>query len=182
MLLRVKVSDLKSHFSASKDGTANDIISEALSFCEANKAWRFWVCYRCSEKFMDSEAHMQYIVQEHIGIVLPKMQMVLPESLNIERIEMLLSSPWKPLDLPAAVKILCSQQTVQNTEFSKFHSGDYMEDGDGYFQDAWNDTSTEKKSLGDACNRCDENEPEEDEVSNTFHLPDKWPISDDPER
>lgn len=39
-----------------------------------------------------------------------------------------------------------------------------------------------KKNLGDACNRCDENEPEEDEVSNTFHLPDKWPISDDPER
>ncbi|KAG2311533.1 hypothetical protein Bca52824_023090 [Brassica carinata] len=125
-LLRVKVSDLKSHFSASKDGNANDIISEALSFCEANKTWRFWVCHRCSEKFMDSEAHMY---------------------LNIERIEMLLCSPWKPLDLLAAAKMLCSQQTTQTTEFNEFHSGDYMEDGDCYFQDAWNDTSPEKKIL-----------------------------------
>ncbi|KAF8087042.1 hypothetical protein N665_0601s0008 [Sinapis alba] len=181
-LLRVKVSDLKSHFSSSKDGNANDIISEALSFVEANKTWRFWVCYRCNEKFLDAEAHMHHIVQEHIGNVLPKMQMVLPESLNSERIEMLLSSPWKPLDLPAAAKMLCSQQTIQNTEFNEFHSEDYMEDGDCYFQDAWNDTSPEKENLGDACNGCDENEPEEDKVSNPFHLPDEWPISDDPER
>ncbi|KAL0836071.1 hypothetical protein Bca101_087960 [Brassica carinata] len=77
------------------------------------------------------------IVREHIGIVLIYMQMVLPESLHNERIELLLSSPWKPLDLPAAVKMLCSQKTIHNTEFNEFHSGDYMEDGDYYFQDAW---------------------------------------------
>ncbi|KAF3598980.1 hypothetical protein F2Q69_00035577 [Brassica cretica] len=77
------------------------------------------------------------IVREHIGIVLINMQMVLPESLHNERIELLLSSPWKPLDLPAAVKMLCSQKTIHNTEFNEFHSGDYMEDGDYYFQDAW---------------------------------------------
>lgn len=77
------------------------------------------------------------IVREHIGIVLINMHMVLPESLHNERIELLLSSPWKPLDLPAAVKMLCSQKTIHNTEFNEFHSGDYMEDGDYYFQDAW---------------------------------------------
>nr|VDD50798.1 unnamed protein product [Brassica oleracea] len=78
------------------------------------------------------------IVREHIGIVLINMQMTLSErDLHNERIELLLSSPWKPLDLPAAVKMLCSQKTIHNTEFNEFHSGDYMEDGDYYFQDAW---------------------------------------------
>ncbi|KAF8094944.1 hypothetical protein N665_0348s0027 [Sinapis alba] len=181
-LLRVKVSDLKSHFSPSKDGQANEIITEALSFHEANKTWRFWMCYECSEKFMDCEAHLQHIVQEHIGNVLPKTQMVLPQSLNSERIEMLLSSPWKPLDLPAAVKLICSQQKIQNTEYNEFHTRDNMEDGDDCFQDAWNDTSPEKEKFGDACKGCDENESEEGKMSNPFHLPEGWPISDDPER
>ncbi|KFK34093.1 hypothetical protein AALP_AA5G101100 [Arabis alpina] len=181
-LLRVKVSDLKSHFSASKDDNANEIISEALTFREVNKTWRFWACCRCSEKFLDSEAHMQHIVQEHMGNVIPKMQMVLPQSLNNERIEMLLSSPWKPLDISAAVKLLCSQQKIQNTEFNGFHSGDIMEDGDDCFKDAWNDTSPEKENLGDTCNGCDEIESEEGKMPITFHLPDEWPISDDPER
>ncbi|KAL1187952.1 hypothetical protein V5N11_009265 [Cardamine amara subsp. amara] len=181
-LLRVRVTDLKSHFSASKDGQENDIISEALSFCEANKTWRFWVCCRCSEKFLDSEAHMQHIVQEHMGNVLPKMQMVLPQSVDCKKIDMLLTSQWKPLDLSAAVKLLCGQQKIQNSELSEFHSGDNMEDGGDCFKDAWNDTSPEKENFGDACNGCDENESEEDKLLIPFPLPDEWPISDDPER
>ncbi|VVB04491.1 unnamed protein product [Arabis nemorensis] len=181
-LLRVKISDLKSHFSSLKDDNANEIITEALSFCEANKTWRFWVCCRCSEKFLDSEAHMQHIVHEHMGDVLPRMQMVLPQSIDSERTEMLLSTPWIPLDLSAAVKLLRSQQKIQNTEFNGFHSGDIMEDGDDCFKDAWNDTSPEKENLGDACNGCDENESEEGKMPITFHLPNEWPIYDDPER
>ncbi|CAG7869833.1 unnamed protein product [Brassica rapa] len=181
-LLRIKVSDLKSHFSASKDGDANDIIAEALSFCEANKTWRFWVCCKCSEKFKDSESYMQHIVGEHMGNVFPKMQMVLPQSLDSERIEMLLTSPWKPLDFPAAVKLLCSQQKIQNSEFSEFYAGGYMDDGDDCFQDAWNDTSPEKENIGDACNGYEKNESEKDRLSNPFCLTDEWPISDDPER
>uniref|UniRef100_A0A0D3BHY7 USP domain-containing protein n=1 Tax=Brassica oleracea var. oleracea TaxID=109376 RepID=A0A0D3BHY7_BRAOL len=180
-LLRIKVSDLKSHFSASKDGDANDIITEALSFCEANKTWRFWVCCKCSEKFKDSESYMQHIVGEHIGNVLPKMQMVLPQSLDSERIEMLLTSPWKPLDFPAAVKLRCSQQKIQNTEFNEFYAEDYMDDGDDCFQDAWNDTSPEKEKIGDACNGYEKNESEKGRLPNPFYLPDEWPISDDPE-
>jgi hypothetical protein len=181
-LLRVKLSDLKSHFSASKDGNENEIISEALSFCEANKTWRFWVCCQCSEKFIKSEAYMHHIVQVHMGNVLPKMQMVLPQSFDTERIDMLLTSPWKPLDLSAAVKWLRSRQKIQNSEFSEFHAGDNMDDGDDCFKDARNDTSPEKESLGDSCKGCDENDPEEGKLSITFPPPDGWPISDDPER
>jgi hypothetical protein len=181
-LLRVKLSDLKSHFSASKDGNENEIISEALSFCEANKTWRFWVCCQCSEKFIKSEAYMHHIVQVHMGNVLPKMQMVLPQSFDTERIDMLLTSPWKPLDLSAAVKWLRSRQKIQNSEFSEFHAGDNMDDGDDCFKDARNDTSPEKESLGDSCKGCDENDPEEGKLSITFPPPYGWPISDDHQR
>ncbi|XP_023638015.1 uncharacterized protein LOC17886233 isoform X2 [Capsella rubella] len=181
-LLRVKVSDLKSHFSASKDEDANEIISEALSFCEGSKTWRFWLCCQCSEMFMDSEAHMQHIVQVHMGNVVPKMQMVLPQSVDTERIDMLFSSPWKPMDLSAAVKLLRSQQKIQNFEFNEFHSGDNIEDGDDCFKDAWNDTSPEQESLEDACNGCGENDSEEGKLSIAFPPPDGWPLSDDPER
>ncbi|KAL1187950.1 hypothetical protein V5N11_009264 [Cardamine amara subsp. amara] len=181
-LLRVRISDLKSPFIASKDGQANEIIIEALSFCEANKTWRFWVCCRCSEKFLDYEAHMLHIVQEHLGNVLPKVQMVLPQSVDSKKIDMLLNSPWKPLDLSAALKLLCSQKKIQNSEFNEFHSSDNLEDGDDCFKDAWNDTTPEKENRGDACNGCDENESEEDKLLIPFPLPDEWPILDDPER
>ncbi|CAN8254919.1 unnamed protein product [Cochlearia groenlandica] len=180
--LRVKVSDLKSYFGESKDSNANEIISEALSFCESNKTWRFWVCSRCSEKFMDSEAHMQHIVQEHLGNVLPKMQMVLPQILDSERIETLLSFPWKPLDLAAAVRLLSSQKKIQNSELNESYSGNNMEDGDNLFKDAWNDTSPEKENLVDACNGYDENESEDSKLLTPFPPPGGWPISDDPER
>ncbi|CAL9247237.1 unnamed protein product [Arabidopsis halleri] len=180
--LRVKFSDLKSHFSASKDGQAYEILSEALSFCEANKTWRFWACCRCSENFIEPEAHMHHIVQEHMGNVLPKMQMVLPQIVDTERIDMLFNSPWKPLDLSAAVKLLRSQQKIQNSEFNEFHSGDNIDDGDDCFKDEWNDTTPEKENLGDACNGWNENESEEGKLSIAFPPPDGWPISDDPER
>jgi tetratricopeptide (TPR) repeat protein len=177
--LRVKFSDLKSHFSGSKDGQAYEIVSEALSFCEANKTWRFWACCRCSQNFIESEAHMHHIVQAHMGNVLPKMQMVLPQIVDTERIDMLFKSPWKPLDLSATLKLLRSQQKIQNSEFDEFHSGDNMDGGDDCFKDAWNDTTPD----GDTCNGWNENESEEEvKLSIAFPPPDGWPISDDPER
>ncbi|KAL0678583.1 hypothetical protein Bca4012_006564 [Brassica carinata] len=148
-LLRIKVSDLKSHFSASKDGDANDIITEALSFVKLIRLGGFGFA---------------------------------ASSLDSERIEMLLTSPWKPLDFPAAVKLRCSQQKIQNTEFNEFYAEDYMDDGDDCFQDAWNDTSPEKENIGDACNGYEKNESEKGRLPNPFYLPDEWPISDDPER
>ena len=37
-LLRIRVSDIKSHFGLFKDGLANEVLAEALSFTEARKA------------------------------------------------------------------------------------------------------------------------------------------------
>ncbi|XP_010550646.1 PREDICTED: uncharacterized protein LOC104821450 [Tarenaya hassleriana] len=191
-LLRVKVSDVKGHFSLFKDGQANEIITEALSFYECNKTWRFWVCCRCNEKFTDAESHMQHVVQEHMGNELPKMQAVLPQSIDNEWIEMLLNCTWKPLDLSAAVQMLGNRPKRPNSELYELNSRDNMDCSDNCFKDAW-DSSPEKENLGVACSfrtrdssSCGENfnvgvnGTEGDQVSFSFP-PDGWPLSNDPE-
>lgn len=194
-LLRIRVSDIKSHFGLSKDGLANEVLAEALSFAEASKAWKFWVCCRCSEKFADSESHMQHVVQEHMGNLLPKMQEVLPQNVDNEWNEMLLNCPWKPLDVSAAVGLLGNERKNNDSEFAEdFYSGNHMEDSDDYFKDAW-DSSPEKGSFADSCNNValksnnydkitniECRECDEDHGSVTNSLAGSWPISDDTER
>ncbi|XP_059443773.1 uncharacterized protein LOC132175749 isoform X2 [Corylus avellana] len=202
-LLRIKVCDLKAHFGSAKDGLANEILSEALSFVEANKTCKFWLCCRCNDKFADSESHMQHVVQEHMGNLLPKLQSVLPQNVDNEWIEMLLSCPWKPLDVSAAVRMLANQRrkNSKDSEFGEdFYSGNHTEECEGSFNDAWDfsSSSPEKGNFTDGCNnvalKSNENnnydklaniecgECDEEHGSMTYSLADSWPISDDDER
>ncbi|KAK6924937.1 protein of unknown function DUF627, N-terminal [Dillenia turbinata] len=131
-LLKIGVSDLKAHFGSSKDGLANEVILEALSFAEINKTWKFWQCCRCSEKFCDSDAYMQHVVQEHMGNLMPKMQSILPQGIDSEWSDMLLNCSWKPLDLSAAVKILQKETEYQGSgdEFCSRGSLEKSKDAD----------------------------------------------------
>lgn len=196
-MLRIRVCDIKSHFGLSKDGLVSEVLSEALLFAEASKTWKFWVCCRCNEKFADSESHMQHVVQEHMGNLLPKMQSVLPQNVENEWVEMLLSCPWKPLDVSAAVGMVGNQRKNKDSEFSEdFYSGNHMEDGEDYFKDAWDSISSpEKGSFGDSCNNVALKSNNYDQITNsecrecdvnngsmTYSHPDSWPISDDVER
>ncbi|KAG5234083.1 Inactive ubiquitin carboxyl-terminal hydrolase [Salix suchowensis] len=88
-LLKIKVSDLKSYFGSSKNGLASDVLNEAFSCSEENKSWRFWVCCRCNEKFVDSDSHLHHVVHKHMGSLMPKMHEVLPQSPDNEWIEMI---------------------------------------------------------------------------------------------
>ncbi|OMO57243.1 Peptidase C19, ubiquitin carboxyl-terminal hydrolase 2 [Corchorus olitorius] len=195
-LLRIKVSDLKAYFGLLKDGLPGEVLSEALAFADSNKTWKFWVCCRCSEKFADSESHMHHVVQEHMGNLMPKMQTVLPQSVENEWIEMLLNCSWNPLDISAAVKIIGSQSKCQDLEFSEdFYSGNQNEECDDCFKDAW-DSSPEKENLGDRyncgsaegndcdkvssidCKECDDG----NQGSVAYPLVDSWPTVDDAER
>lgn len=110
-LFKIKISDIKAHFRSLKDGLAYEVISEALSFGVDNNSWKFWMCCRCSEKFSDSESHKQHILQDHIDSLPPKLQAVLPPNVDSEWTEMLLTFPWKPLDVNAAVRMIELQPT-----------------------------------------------------------------------
>ncbi|KAF3614490.1 putative LOB domain-containing protein 27-like [Capsicum annuum] len=105
-LLRIAISDLKAHFSASKDRLAIEVLSEALSFAETSKDWMFWTCCRCNKKFIDSVSHNYHAEHEHIGTLRPKLQSVLPQTVENEWVEMLLNCSWEPLDVSATVDML----------------------------------------------------------------------------
>lgn len=186
-LLKINISGLKAHFSSLKDGLAYDVLSEALSFAEANKGWTFWMCCRCNKKFADSDSHMQHVVHEHMGNLLPKMQSVLPPNVENEWTKMLLSFPWKALDVNAAVRMLELQSNSQE-ECKDCFSDSYCS------EDAW-DSSSGQKKYGDSCNGSTVDCREYDKVSDSvwrecdhsqgykrYIRPDSWPLSDDTER
>ncbi|KAM1209879.1 hypothetical protein ACFX2I_015439 [Malus domestica] len=194
-LLKVRVSDLKAKFSSSKDGLANEVLSEALTFAESNRSWKFWVCCRCNEKFVDCESHMHHVVQEHVGNLIPKMQSVLPQNVENEWTEMLLNSSWKPLDASSAVGMLTDQRKCKEPEFVEdFYSGNHNKDCDECFKDAW-DSSPEKEMLGDSPSGCtvegnnhkklahvECGECEEGNGSIAYSsVANGWPVSDDSE-
>ncbi|XP_010256018.1 PREDICTED: uncharacterized protein LOC104596511 isoform X2 [Nelumbo nucifera] len=113
-LLEVSVHDLKAHFSSSKDGLATEVLSEALSFAESHKTWKFWLCCRCNEKFTDCGSYMQHIVREHMGNLSPKLQSVLPQEVDTDWAEMLVNGSWKPVDASAALSMLENQLRCQS--------------------------------------------------------------------
>ncbi|XP_058073860.1 uncharacterized protein LOC131222711 [Magnolia sinica] len=103
--LEVSFHDLRAHYASAKDGLATDVLSEALSFAESNKTWKFWACCSCGEKFMDCESHKQH-VWVHIGNLFLEMQPDLPKEPDSGWVDMLLNGCWEPVDLLAAMKIL----------------------------------------------------------------------------
>ncbi|KAG2679123.1 hypothetical protein I3843_11G036300 [Carya illinoinensis] len=198
-LLRIRVCDLKAHFGSSKDGLANEVLSEALSYAEANKTCKLWVCCRCNEKFSASESHMQHVVQEHMENLSPKMQSVLPQNVDTEWTEMLLNCPWKPLDVSATVRMFGIQRrsSSKDSEFEEdFYLGNRTEEREDCFKDAWDSSYPENESFKDGCNNASlKSSNGNDKVSNiesrecddghgslTYSLAHSWPISDDPDR
>ncbi|KAL9375231.1 hypothetical protein Peur_032110 [Populus x canadensis] len=193
-LLKIKVSDLKGYFWSSKDGLASDVLNELLAYGLENKSWRFWVCCRCNEKFVDADSHLHHVVQEHMGSLMPKMQEVLPQSADNEWIEMILNSSWKPLDISSAVKMPWNQGKCHNGELGEdFCSEHHNEDSDDFFKDA-RDSSPEKENLRDGYNSCPVSSSHSDKVyniegkefdgnqSSIAYTIDSWSISEDSER
>ncbi|KAL3528300.1 hypothetical protein ACH5RR_007622 [Cinchona calisaya] len=199
--LRIRVSDLKAHFSSSKDGVANEVISEALAFAEANKDWNFLICCRCDEKFADADSHIQHVLHEHTGSLLPKMETVIPKIVEPEWAEMLLNCSWKPLDVSAAIKTLGEQSKAHDSEFlDESYAKNETEDSNECFadsycnEDEW-DSSPRKKESGDSCNGSTFRSKEYDKISDIVWMDcddnqeskacfpqDSWPVSDDIER
>ncbi|KAJ6688061.1 INACTIVE UBIQUITIN CARBOXYL-TERMINAL HYDROLASE 53-LIKE [Salix koriyanagi] len=193
-LLKIKVSDLKGYFWSSKDGLASDVLNELLAYGLENKSWRFWVCCRCNEKFVDAANHLHHVVQEHMGSLMPKMQEVLPQSADNEWIEMILNCSWKPLDISSAVKMPWSQRKCHNGEHVEdICLENHNEDSDDCFKDA-RDSSPEKQILRDGYNSCHVSSTNSDKVYNIedkevdgnqssfAYTNDSWPISEDSER
>uniref|UniRef100_A0A7N0VE16 USP domain-containing protein n=1 Tax=Kalanchoe fedtschenkoi TaxID=63787 RepID=A0A7N0VE16_KALFE len=193
-LLRINVFDLKTHFASSKDGLASEILSDALSYAEVNKSWKFWTCCRCGEKFSDQDYHMRHVMQQHMGSLSPKMQSVMPQNISDEWIDMILSCSWKPLDISAAVRHTENQSKRKDPEpvcRSSLDDHPYDDDfgaawdaslnkeisDDSYSVNAYGDMNCVNYSSNDIAH-CDGNQA--DLV--TYPLTGTWPVSDGLER
>ena len=189
--LRIGISDLKAHFGnpLGKDGgKALEVLSEALAFGEMNKTWRFWACCNCGERFPDAESYMQHVVHEHMGNLLPKIQSAVPQSVDGDWAEMLLSCPWKPFDLTASVRMLEDRLKPENSEFSARENHEEQIEDCPREEGLCTDKTWEKNDLAAGCNVTDEilsvecKTCNENEGSMVYTVPSNWPSSDDTER
>ncbi|KAK1363366.1 Inactive ubiquitin carboxyl-terminal hydrolase 54 [Heracleum sosnowskyi] len=192
-LLRIYVSDIKVPFSILKDAQACEVLSEAVSFAEANKQWKFWVCCRCSEKFVDSKSHLHHVLQEHTSKLSSEMQSVLPHNIGDEWIQKLLSCSWKPLDVVAAVKMLEKQRNHVDPNFiyESYERIDYDEDIDCFAgstsENVWDSPLQDEEMVDGFESESHENILDGiwgdcNEISGCKAIsPSSWPLSDDVE-
>ncbi|XP_051136460.1 uncharacterized protein LOC127255119 [Andrographis paniculata] len=194
-LLKIKISDLKAHFSSSKDGSLIEVLNEALSFGEAHKVWRFWTCFRCNDKFADANSFMQHVVQEHMENLLPKLQSILPQNVENEWAEMLLNCSWKPLDLNASIRMLEKQHPKSNIpdgSCQRYGGDNLIQRSVVTNSELESNSSPQDKNSGDKCNGNADDSRQFDDVEwmdcdgdNNLKesvLHENWPVSDDLDR
>ncbi|KAK9104857.1 hypothetical protein Scep_021701 [Stephania cephalantha] len=203
-LLEVSIEELKNYLCSSKDSLAADLLREAVSFAKVHETWRFWMCCCCNEKFPDSELHMQHVVREHMGNLSPKLQLVLPEEVDSDRVAMILNGEWKPIDASAALQILEEQSKCQTTEnFLGSHVSGLENGRRGSMDDDWESWKDDLKvheiedrpKLDETCCENPMDAQKHGEVSsfelmdcegnrgeNVYLLSRSWPLSDDSER
>ncbi|CAN4099344.1 unnamed protein product [Withania somnifera] len=178
-LLRIRISDLKAHFCISKDRFAIEVLSDALPFAETHKTWKLG----------------------DVAALPPKMQSVLPQNVDNEWAEMLLTCSWKPLDVNSAVKMLDKQSRSQDHGF--IDESYERDDGEGTkgghmeafcHEEEWGLSPRRKKvedrpngDMGesrknDKISDIDFMDCDEDGGPKICLLPEGLPLSDDPER
>ncbi|RDY05414.1 hypothetical protein CR513_10754, partial [Mucuna pruriens] len=193
--LRVKICELKSYYGSSQDIILTGILSEALSYAEANQTWKFWLCCNCENKHSNPDSHRHHVMQEHMGSLSPQMQKLLPQKVDSEWIEMILNCSWKPLDVLAAVRMLDNKAKFKSSSLSE---GLYLDRQNLDYNDCIKDASssyTEKEISGDSLRNClaectnqckiienDVRGDVEDQLSIANPIIDCWPVSNDSER
>lgn len=112
-LLEVSIAELKEHLEASKEHVghdkshaASDALAEALEFAQEKKTWRFWACCKCRERYIDYQEMIHHIRHEHTGVLLQKLQQVIPQEIDQDWVEHLLDDDCRPIDGAGAVRML----------------------------------------------------------------------------
>ncbi|XP_043726329.1 uncharacterized protein LOC122672887 isoform X2 [Telopea speciosissima] len=173
--------------------------------------WKFWMCCRCNEKFIDCESHIQHVVREHMGHLSPKLQSVLPQEVDSDWVHMLLNGSWKPLDASAALNNLENQSKCQPHNF--VDGSDIRNCADRIKEESiadnwcsnveWDSSPDDEKPqlledgsrTGDICNGNPVGSKNHEDIPNyelrdfdgnqwpkEYSLSQSWPLSDDSER
>uniref|UniRef100_A0A0E0K976 USP domain-containing protein n=1 Tax=Oryza punctata TaxID=4537 RepID=A0A0E0K976_ORYPU len=174
--LSISISELKSHYAAAmhkeKDAASlvSDVLNEAIRFATRSRKWEFLVCGRCEEHFADAESHVQHAMEEHVGVLSPRLKDMVPEEIDDAWAEKLTGSTWRPVDATAALKIL-EEELADNVGSDR--------DKDSMSSDIW---STKDKSDTSDSSTSPHNEECDSFGAVTREGDRKWPLSDDEER
>ncbi|OEL31063.1 Inactive ubiquitin carboxyl-terminal hydrolase 53 [Dichanthelium oligosanthes] len=172
--LNTSISDLKSYYAATthkdKDAAnaASEVLNEVLRFAAKSGKWEFWVCGRCREQFADAESHRLHALREHVGVLSPELQDMVPQEIDADWAAMLIGWNWRPLDATAALKL-----------FEEEQADNLDRDKDSMSSDNWSNkdkSDTSESSVSPHNEECDGFGVVMREGDR------KWPLSDDGER
>ncbi|XP_010229142.1 uncharacterized protein LOC100846067 isoform X2 [Brachypodium distachyon] len=170
--LNISISELKSHYDTATEKekdvatAASAVLNEVLEFVTENGDWQFWACGVCEERYAD----LQHTLREHVGVLPPQLQEMVPQLIDADWAAMLTSSIWKPVDVAAALKVLEEEQ-ADNIGPDR--------DKDSMSSDNWSikdKSDTSESSASPHNEECDSFGAAMREGAR------KWPLSDDDER
>ncbi|KAG8096003.1 hypothetical protein GUJ93_ZPchr0013g35327 [Zizania palustris] len=174
--LSTSISELKTHYAAvmhKEKGAAivaSDVVDEAIGFATRSGKWEFWACGRCGERFADVELHQRHALREHVGVLSPRLEAMVPQVIDADWAAMLVSSNWRPVDATAALKTL-EEELADNVGPDR--------DKDSMSSDIWSSkdkSDTSESSTSPHNEECDSFGVVMKEGER------KWPLSDDDER
>ncbi|RCV46398.1 hypothetical protein SETIT_9G528400v2 [Setaria italica] len=174
--LNTSISELKSYYAAmmhkEKDAAsvASDVLNEVLGFAAKSGKWEFWVCGRCREQFADAESHRLHVLREHVGILSPELQDMVPHEIDAGWARMLIGWNWRPLDATAALKLFEEEQ-ADNLGLDR--------DKDSMSSDSWSNKDKSDTSESSVSPHNEESDGFAVVMREGYR---KWPLSDDVER
>lgn len=174
--LNTSISELKSYYAAmmhkEKDAAsvASDVLNEVLGFAAKSGKWEFWVCGRCREQFADAESHRLHVLREHVGILSPELQDMVPHEIDAGWARMLIGWNWRPLDATAALKLFEEEQ-ADNLGLDR--------DKDSMSSDSWSNKDKSDTSESSVSPHNEESDGFAVVMREGYR---KWPLSDDGER
>ncbi|KAL6960700.1 hypothetical protein U1Q18_038463 [Sarracenia purpurea var. burkii] len=187
-LFEVRISDLERHYRSLKGGSVTKIFSEAMVFAEKNKTWKFWACFFCDEKFVNSELHVQHLEQEHKWKVHEDLEALLAMEIDADLIDIVVNQTWKPVDIHRAMKIIHNKSKCQLAnladEACNDNNSSCQEDKDHLSNEEPNKTlvcsGSESRNNGDVSKfALDESDGK---LLPTAGYGQTWPLCDDIER
>ncbi|KAJ4767535.1 Ubiquitin carboxyl-terminal hydrolase-related protein [Rhynchospora pubera] len=173
-LLKASIPELKSHYTNLKETAVLDLLSEALSFAEENGTWEFWICFKCGDKFSDAVSHLNH-VSAHVGMLSDYAMEAIPEEVGPDWVGMLTDPSLKPIDVESVIRF-SEGENNKNSNLLKDTDSDNSD-----YASPVNSLEGEVKENGD-CNGLEKIACEVNGGNNAGRGPNKWPLSDDPER
>ncbi|XP_059430210.1 uncharacterized protein LOC132163845 [Corylus avellana] len=103
--LRIGIKDLKAYLDKNDLRMAKEVLTEAIDYSKAKKLWRFWACYCCGERVLDSDFSDH--IWNHLGTLSNSSLWLMPdEAPEIAVDDIYENFVWNPVKLIYVAEIM----------------------------------------------------------------------------